>query len=129
MKSSEACDGNSHLNLAHTSMQALQVLLPSLTAAKAFADITNLTEDILIHAMQDEWDEVFAVQQQRKNDLEALFKSEHDLVAEDDLGNWVSEILYIDQQVLQLARTQQSVLMAEQFTEQSNAKNVRKYLS
>ena len=115
--------------LAASNFQALQALLPSLTAAKAFADITAMTECIFDEAMQGEWDNVFALQQTRKQDLEALFNSEHCLVEEQDLGDWVSEILEVDQQVMLLAREQQGVLMSDQLSEQNNARNVRKYLS
>ncbi len=108
---------------------ALHILLPSLSVAKAFADITEQTISIYNLAIAGDWDRVFETQRQRKQALDSLFINDFKLVEENDLSEWIGEILATDQQVMVLARNQQSKIMAKQLSEQTNARKVRKYLS
>ncbi len=65
--------------------------------------ITRITEEILRHAIEKEWDEVFEKEKDRRKLIERFFDAEYNGKDADTIKNTLARIVSIDKKISSLA--------------------------
>jgi len=106
----------------------VQILDVCVNAASCYAHIQSLSAAILNLAENGDWEGAIALQAERKISLQQVFSQKQSLLDDQQMGDWINEILSNDQRVLALARNEQTKCFQQHKQTQQQFNNVKRYL-